>query len=336
MRETARALRTLGLSVDEVFGPQAVERMREYDIVHLFNLQTPEFSHGEAVKAKEAGRKLALSTIYWDFGAELLTTQSRIWRRISGFLGHSVALRLAQRRVESVAKADRAQMRSILENADIWLPNSHAEISHLQRLSSMRKPIQVVPNGIDAKRFDPFRRWDLPEWAKERGIGSRDYVLVAARIDVHKNQVPFCLAMQGFHRPVVLIGKAADPALVEECEQAGAIYAGPQSGDELVRAFAHAKVHALPSFRETPGLASLEAAAMGCAIVSTTEGSAEEYLRGEAHYCEPKSLTSMREEVEEAWKQGAPPHLSSRIRDEYTWDAAAQKTLEAYERILGG
>lgn len=142
--------------------------------------------------------------------------------------------------------------------------------------------------------------------------------------------------MQGFDHPIVLVGRAADPGLVAQCEAAGAIYAGPQSGDDLVRSYAHAKVHVLPSFRETPGLASLEAAAMGCGIVSTDEGSAEEYFRGDAQYCEPRSLASMRKAVEEAWQRGAPEGLSSRVRDEYPWEAAAKKTLEAYEKIVVG
>ena len=43
---------------------------------------------------------------------------------------------------------------------------------------------------------------------------------------------------------------------------------------ELAEHYARAQVHALVSFRETPGLVSLEAAALGCAVVSTDRGSA--------------------------------------------------------------
>ena len=101
----------------------------------------------------------------------------------------------------------------------------------------------------------------------------------------------------------------------------------------MVAAYAHARVHALPSFRETPGLASLEAAAMGCAIVSTNWGSAFEYLDKDAKYCSPGSPQSMRSALEAAWASPPSKALSERIRREYTWKSAAEATAKAYETI---
>lgn len=333
MHETARALRRLGIKVDERLGPQDPASLAPYDVVHLFNLQTPAFTAPEAEKVKAAGKKLAVSTIFWDFGAELLVSESRIWGRVASVAGNPVALQLARRRVNSVAAVDRGQMRRILELADVCLPNSQAEVAHLQRILPTITRIQVVPNGIDGKRFDPSRPLPLPTWATERGIPSRGYVLVAARIDHHKNQVPFCRAMQGFDHPIVLCGQTADEALVHECTKAGAIYIGSLSGDDLDAAYRHARVHALPSFRETPGLSSLEAAAMGCAIVSTSAGSARDYFGDDAKYCNPQSADSMRGAVVAAWKSGAPAGFGERVRRDFTWDAAAERTLEAYRSL---
>ncbi|MGV3616554.1 MAG: glycosyltransferase family 4 protein [Fimbriimonas sp.] len=334
MRETARALRRAGVEVEERLGPQPPEVYRGFDVVHLFNLQTPAFTVAEAEKVKASGRKLAVSTIFWDFGAELLVAESRLWGRVASLTGRPIALKLAHRRVNSVAALDRGQMRRILELADISLPNSQAEVDHLRRLVPKLGRVQVVPNGIDAARFDPDRPLPLPGWARERGISSGGYVLVAARIDPHKNQIPFCQAMRGWEHPIVLSGQAADPAWIRECEDAGAVYVGSLSGDDLVAAYRHAKVHALPSFRETPGLSSLEAAAMGCAIVSTEAGSAREFFGDEAVYCDPRSAASMRGAVEMAWAAGAPQGLAGRVRRRFTWDAAAAATLAAYQSIL--
>jgi len=333
MRETARALRSLGLDVEERLGPQDEGTYRQFDLVHLFNLQTPAFTVVEAEKAKRAERPLAVSTIFWDFGAELLISESRLWGRLATLTGRPLALRLAQRRVDAVAVADRDQMRRILALADVCLPNSEAEIPHLRHLTRDLRGVRVVPNGIDAKRFDPSRSLPLPAWASQRGMASRGYVLVAARVDPHKNQVGFCRAMQGYEHPIVIGGQAENPSLVEQCERLGAIYVGRLTGDDLVAAYGHAKVHALPSFRETPGLSSLEAAAMGCAVVSTNAGSAREFFANDAEYCDPRSAVSMRESVERAWKSGPKPTLAARVRREYTWEAAARATLAAYETI---
>src|SRR6476659_304125 len=58
---------------------------------------------------------------------------------------------------------------------------------------------------------------------------------------------------------------------------------------ELVEYYSKAKVHVLPSWFETAGLSSLEAAAMGCNVVITRKGDAHEYFGDEAEYCDPAS-----------------------------------------------
>lgn len=329
MHETARALRSLGVEVEERLGPQ--NDYSDWDLVHLFNLQTPAFTVVEAEKAKTAGRKLAVSTIFWDFAADLLVSESRLWGKVASILGRRLALALAQRRVDLAAEESHAQVRRILQLADVGLPNSEAEIAHLKRIYPDLGTVRVVPNGIDIVRFDPSKELPKPSWAPTEG-----YVLVAARLEKHKNQAPFCRALQGFEGQVVLCGNVADQGALAECQSAGAIHVGPLFGDELAAAYKHARVHALPSFRETPGLASLEAAAMGCAIVTTHVGSTREYFKEEANYCDPGSAASMRQAVESAWASGAPPGLRARVRREFTWEAAAKASLAAYEDLLAG
>lgn len=335
MHETARALRGRGVEVEEHLGPATVDTMAPFDIVHLFNLQTPFFSAPEAAKVKQAGKKLAVSTIYWDFAAEIRLATSPHWMRMQKLIGRKMALSIARWRARAAAPEERKCMQQILGLADVLLPNSHMEIDRLRHITPTLGAVQVVPNAIDAARFDPSRSYPLPAWAESRGIASKGYVLIAARVEQDKNQLAFCRAVQGFGKPIVLAGQAIDADIARECEALGAICVGPLRGNDMVAAYAHARVHALPSFRETPGLASLEAAAMGCAIVSTDWGSAFEYLGKDAEYCSPGSPDSMRSALESAWNSGAPPALSERIRREYTWKSAADATLKAYEKILG-
>ncbi len=96
MQNTAIELRRLGVEVGECIGPADEDAIRAANLVHLFNLQTPEFTLPEAKKAAALGKGIALSTIYWDFGAERLLTDSPKWALIGRFLGRGVALRLAR------------------------------------------------------------------------------------------------------------------------------------------------------------------------------------------------------------------------------------------------
>ena len=93
-------------------------------------------------------------------------------------------------------------------------------------------------------------------------------------------------------------------------------------------------VHALPSWVETPGLVSLEAAYAGCSIVVGDRGSVHDYFREYAFYCQPDSPEDIRKNVLIALKSPPSSELASLIQKEYSWDYAARQTLEAYENAL--
>jgi glycosyltransferase involved in cell wall biosynthesis len=334
MRETAKGLRALGLEVRESVGEPSPEDWEWAKIAHLFNLQTPVFTLRLAKSAKELGKPIALSTIYWDFGAERLIASSPRWKLLTRVMGRKAALGLAHRRVESAAQGQRSLLSEILGMADVCLPNSEAEIGHLRRMREPLPPCRVVPNGVDPSVYDPERDLPLPQEIADCGVESKGYLLVAARLDPDKNQLAFCRALAGTDIPIVLAGVDADRDYLEACLAAGAEWAGELRGEPLMGAYRHARVHALPSFRETPGLANLEAAAMGCAVVSTCLGSAREYFGSGAHYCDPASAPSMREAALAAWNHGPPAGLSERIRTEFAWKRAAEETLAAYRSII--
>ena len=95
-----------------------------------------------------------------------------------------------------------------------------------------------------------------------------------------------------------------------------------------------ALVHCCPSWYETPGLASLEALACGCRIVTTSLGSAREYFGAHALYCEPNDVKSIATSVSQALGAAPAPRVAADFRDRYNWLAAAEQTLKAYRLAL--
>ena len=95
-----------------------------------------------------------------------------------------------------------------------------------------------------------------------------------------------------------------------------------------------AKVHVLPSWHETCGLSSLEAAAMGCNIVITEKGFTREYFGDDAFYCEPGDPESIFNAVENAAQSECHTELQQKILHHYTWQQAAASTLIAYQNSL--
>jgi glycosyltransferase involved in cell wall biosynthesis len=106
------------------------------------------------------------------------------------------------------------------------------------------------------------------------------------------------------------------------------------SQQELIRYYQQAKVHVLPSWFETTGLSSLEAAAMGCNIVITSKGDAKEYFGMDAFYCDPSIPASIYAAVEKASVKEQGQALRQKIISNFTWHEAAMQTKKAYEQII--
>jgi glycosyltransferase involved in cell wall biosynthesis len=101
----------------------------------------------------------------------------------------------------------------------------------------------------------------------------------------------------------------------------------------LASAYAAARVFALPSWFETPGLSALEAALAGTPIVITPFGSTREYFGDRALYARPGKLGEIAEAVARQWSQGRDPRLASLVASHYLWPRVAQETAEVYDQV---
>jgi glycosyltransferase involved in cell wall biosynthesis len=101
----------------------------------------------------------------------------------------------------------------------------------------------------------------------------------------------------------------------------------------LSSAYAAARVFALPSWFETPGLAALEAALAGSPVVITPYGSTRDYFGDLVEYARPDREAEITRAVARCWEEGADPRLSRRIAADYLWPKVAQSTAEAYDQV---
>lgn len=111
-------------------------------------------------------------------------------------------------------------------------------------------------------------------------------------------------------------------------------FTGPLPLREVYKLYQRHAVHCAPSWYETPGLASLEAAVRGLPIVVTRGGCTEEYFGPEAQYCEPGDPDSIREAIERVLAGDPLEKLAAQIREKFTWKEAGERTMEAYRTIL--
>ncbi|MHC4179244.1 MAG: glycosyltransferase [Planctomycetota bacterium] len=323
MLALARALRSVGVTA-RLRRPWE-DLLSGVDCLHLFGSVPEHLSVVEA--ARRHNLPVVLSTIAW-------FQLSSYWREPRPLLGRLAAC--AKFMARSACPGLPSWRRRLYREVDLLLPNSQAEAEQLVRYFLVPpERIQVVPNGADER----FAAADPEPFA--RLVGSGKFVLCAGRIEPRKNQLGLLRAMRGTGVPVVVLGDVVPghERYLAECRRA----AGRQvrfipridhHDPLLASAYAACGCLVLASWYETPGLVALEAALSGTPLVLPRHGSASEYFGPLAAYVRPGDLPGIRRAVLAALARGRSPVLAELVRSNFSWNAAAQATREAYDRIL--
>jgi len=318
--QTAKHLDDAGVGV-RLFSPWT-DRIEEYRILHLFGMSREGLELARI--ARRRGVRVVLSPICWREPKALYALASRrargLWHR-------------AKWSLKGVFPRVGGWRDDLIRQADVILPNSDAEARQLTRLfRATVGRIRVVPNGVDA-RFEaadplPFRTLH----------GKGEFVLYAGRIEPRKNVLGLIRAVRRIGRTLVVIGNAppGHEGYLAMCQERGRDsvhwYSGVDHDDPLLAsAYAAARVFALPSWFETPGLAALEAALSGTAIVVTPNGCTREYFGNRAEYARPDRIAEIGDAIETAWHEGPKPGLQTLVRSQFLWTNVAQRTAEAYD-----
>jgi polysaccharide pyruvyl transferase CsaB len=319
LRGTKAELERIGVSVSVSTDLQP--DLGGFDIVHAFNTTRPQESLKHCANARRQGKPAVLSTVYWDAREFLHQAQKMLEADFEPSAPEIAALTSRE-----------AQAAVVLSMADLLLPNSEAERDLLVRNFGVpERQCRVVPNAVDDRFFEATAN----DFVSARGL--QDFVLCVGRIELRKNQYALLAALQDTDLPLVLIGPPMDDGYLERCRARATprVTFIPEMPHELLpSAYAAARVHVLPSWYDTPGLVSLEAAAAGCNIVSTDRGSAREYFGDMAWYCSPDDVDSIRRAVTAAWEAPRGDRLRRHVRENFTWAVAARKTLDAYRAAL--
>ena len=338
MLKTKEYLQRVGVEVDICLEYPPSLSGERYDLVHVFNLQTASYTLDQVKWAKRYECPVVLSPIFWKFEErgwrEDTLRYDRRFHLISQELGSSRARFYLE---HEILRDRRAQLR-ILNLVDWILPNARSELHILEDTFhlELEQKMTIVPNGVDASVFHPDRA--SPDEAVGE-LGMCNYILECARIEPCKGQLALLEALSETIWPVVFVGSTGNRRYYQECQdharnRGNVFFLGAVPHKDLPRFYAAAKVHALPSYRETPGLASLEAGAMGCNIVTTKVGSAHEYFGDDAWYCDPEDIGSIKSALCAAHSAPKSDNLQKRILKRYTWEEAARQTRRAYEEAL--
>lgn len=309
MISTALELKKSGVEIAISTDPNIL--LEPFDLVHIFNLTRVKESYLYFLNAQKQKKKTVVSPVYWNPRFFLL--------REGGNPNDMAAWKLAQ------------PMRArVLRECDLLLPNGQHEVAGLKQDFPAIAPYRVIPNGFP----DAFLTAGPAAFRTRYPDLPAEFVLSVARISARKNQHWLARICQELDLSLVLIGPVNDRKYFEQVRSfPNVTYLGVHQGDLLASAYASAKVHALPSWFETPGLSSLEAAACGTTVITTDQGCTYEYFKEMALYVRPADDESLRTALEQALTFSPIP-LTDHIRKHYSWSHIAQATLSAYQSLV--
>lgn len=320
LRETARHLPACGYEVSyfdqwERFDPE------RYDVVHVFGANF--MTYDTVRRLTHFGVPYVVSPIFFTRRSPRVI---RLIRRASGLL----AGRFGGVRTDYDFTAE------ICRGARFVLPNTSDEARLIaEGMGVPEERIEVVPNGVDTRFAEA-----TPDLF-EREYGVRDFVLNVGHIGSgRKNVLRLIESMEGVDADLVLIGKIHRGRYAEACLRAAGrngrvrIIEGLANDSPLLAsAYAACRVFALPSLFETPGIAALEAAVAGAAVVITPHGGTRDYFADRATYVDPTSVDSIRRGIHTALAKGPATDLADHVAGEFAWERVAERTAGVYGRV---
>lgn len=199
---------------------------------------------------------------------------------------------------------------------------------------------KIIPNGIRTDRFYP-----LPEIKREN-----NRIIVTSSADTPLKGLGYLLqAVAKIARTrnikLVVVGTlpdnngGADRIIRELGIGESIVFTGRISNSKFVRQYARAALAVVPSVYEGFGLPAGEAMACGLPVVSTTGGALPEVV-GDAGILVPpadagalaKAILSLLDNPQRAQSLGHAGYM--RVHKLFTWQTAAQKTVDAYRETI--
>lgn len=209
--------------------------------------------------------------------------------------------------------------------------------------------LRVVYNGIDTEIYS----------VNEEASRARDGLIMVANTDDRKKGVLYLLqALQLLREGDIKLTIVDDAErhssyvedvgplpsygfkLVRKLNLDGMVhFTGRLTRDELVKRYSAAKIAVVPSLYEGFGLPAAEAMACGVPVIATTGGALPEVIGDAGILVPPKNADALAAAIKQLLNdEQAQQRMSEagreRVKQKFSWEQAARKTLEVYQEML--
>jgi glycosyltransferase involved in cell wall biosynthesis len=235
-------------------------------------------------------------------------------------------------------------LKRLFKKPDLFLAPSR-ELLETPFLIPARK--LFIANGVDAAKYalNPGKRVEI---RKQIGISDSEVVAVVTRRLVPKNGVIYLAKAAHYINNdqirFIIIGDgperdAVEKEFIKNCGKR-VMMLGSKTHDEIIDYYSAADFSILPSLMEATSISGLEAMAASLPLVGTRVGGIPELIKdGENGYlCQPRDPEDLAKNINKLLSKDLKSfgHSSrNMIEKNFEWKRIAEKTLQAYETLLG-
>jgi glycosyltransferase involved in cell wall biosynthesis len=217
----------------------------------------------------------------------------------------------------------REHVASGLAATKLWVAPTEALRREIQAIYAPCNPGTVVWNGIDFEQFHPRTKDPV--------------ILAAGRLwDEAKNIASLSTASEGLDWPVLIAGpEHGEDGSVRRFDTGRLQMLGPLTRAALLAEMQRAAIFAAPARYEPFGLAVLEAAAAGCALLLADIPSFRELWNGAALFVNPSDTAAIRGALRRLCDDAALRRKLQYAGRERAGRYALQNMVDGYRRLYG-
>ncbi|MDD2839054.1 MAG: glycosyltransferase family 4 protein, partial [Sulfuricurvum sp.] len=233
-------------------------------------------------------------------------------------------------------------MKKLFSKPDLFLAPSE---ELLKTPFAIRAPKVYIPNGIDFYKFDP-NAIAKKELRFTLGIKEDHQVAIITRRLVQKNGVKYLGEAMEFiknkHLFMVVIGDGEEKEIIYNLLQKWIperfVMLGSMRHDQIVMYYNVADFSVLPSLMEATSISGLEAMASGLPLVGTRVGGIPDLIDDgiNGFLCDPASPQSLAFAIDKLLNSDIKGmgDMSRQKAKQFDWSVIAQKTIDAYRRVV--
>lgn len=341
-------------NVQICLNPNELEKYKDFQIVHIFNMQSSETL--DYIKlCQKLNKKTVLSPVYWNltdaYYSMVLSkiNPNLINENFAAFkdficLFANLTLNISpdfrkKRYFYPYTKLFKKVRQDILNSVDMIIPNSPEELRLLSKdfklsFECLNRKSRIIPNAIDINLIKTTNDWSIHFADK-----IDNFILQVGRIEPIKNQLNLLKAFYDLPNiNIVFVGAVGDKKYYKNLyklarKRKNVYFIDKVPYSEVFYFYQKAKVHVMPSFRESPGLASIEALFSGCKVVtSSNKFCPTNYYEFDklAYSCNPYSTSSIRDAVTKALESDIAVNLTPEYKKTFSYENVANLTYKAY------